>query len=116
MLAKCPCKPGTEDDNEKMLGAWLGFRENIAAQLLFNDCLKKFETSSRHNAIFNMFGGNAIITSSKSSKIVKSQTTQKTITQTPISNYLLDSFIVSNIKKKERAAATAAKKKIKEQM
>lgn len=121
MLTKCPSKPDITDgsDNaEKMLGAWLGFRENIAAQLLFSDCLKKFETSSRRSAMLNMFGGNAVITSTKST--IKSTTKQtvksKTITQTPISGFLLDSFIVSNIKKNERATATAAKKKIKEQM
>ena len=121
MLTKCPCKPDIMDgsDNaEKMLGAWLGFRENIAAQLLFSDCLKKFETSSRHSAIMNMFGGNAVITSTKSTtKTTTKQTVKsKTITQTPISGFLLDSFIVSNIKKNERATATAAKKKIKEQL
>ena len=36
--------------------------------------------------------------------------------QKTISSFLLDSYIVGNIKKKERAAATSAKKKIKEQM
>ena len=121
MLTKCPCKPDIMDGSdsaEKMLGAWLGFRENIAAQLLFSDCLKKFETSSRHSAIMNMFGGNAVITSTKSTtKTTTKQTVKsKTITQTPISGFLLDSFIVSNIKKNERATATAAKKKIKEQL
>jgi hypothetical protein len=113
------------DEAEKMLGAWLGFRENIAAQLLFGDCLKKFESSSRRNAMMNMFGKNAVITTSsytipKSSSRVESvkqpNVKTKTIAQAPISSYLLDSFIVDNMKKKERAAAAAAKKKMKEQM
>jgi len=106
MLAKCP----------KELGAWLAFRENVAAELLFSDCLKKFETSSRHNAIFNMFGGNAVITKSISDAPKNRVTVTSKMIQKPISSYLLDSFIVSNIKKNERIAATAAKKKIKEQV
>jgi len=106
MLAKCP----------KELGAWLAFRENVAAELLFSDCLKKFETSSRHNAIFNMFGGNAVITKSISNAPKNRVTVTSKMIQKPISSYLLDSFIVSNIKKNERLAATAAKKKIKEQV
>jgi len=59
-----------------------------------------------------------VITSTKSStkSTTKQTVTSKTITQTPISGFLLDSFIVGNIKKNERATATAAKKKIKEQM
>ena len=128
MVTKCPSKPDKmdgSDEAEKMLGAWLGFRENIAAQLLFGDCLKKFESSSRRNAMMNMFGKNAVITTSsstipKSSSRVESvkqpNVKTKTIAQAPISSYLLDSFIVDNMKKKERAAAAAAKKKMKEQM
>jgi len=38
----------------------------------------------------------------------------KAVTQKPISNFLLDSWLVDGMKKKERASATAAKKKIKE--
>ena len=117
MVAKCP-KPS----DEKMLEAWLGFRENIAAKLLFGDCLKKFETSSRHNAIYNMFGGAATITQHvKSAQTEKVKMVQKPLSQKPISSFLLDSFIVSNIKKNERAvkakeakAKEAKAKKIKE--
>jgi hypothetical protein len=102
-------------DDEKMLGAWLGFRENIAAQLLFGDCLKKFENNSRRSALVTMFGSNLTIkpnTTTKSS--IKTPKIQKQITQTPISNYLLDTFLVSTIRKNERASSIAAKKKIKE--
>jgi DNA polymerase elongation subunit (family B) len=128
MVTKCPPKPSImdgSDETEKMLGSWLGFRENIAAQLLFGDCLKRFENTSRQNAIMNMFGGKATIIKSTSTTKVSTKVEAnikqpnvktKTIAQAPISSYLLDSFIVSNIKKKERAAATAAKKKMKEQM
>jgi len=116
MVLKCPDKPIIDD--EKMLGAWLGFRENIAAQLLFGDCLKKFENNSRRSALATMFGSNLTIkpntpnTTTKSS--IKTPKIQKQITQTPISNYLLDTFLVSTIRKNERASSIAAKKKIKE--
>ena len=106
MLDKCPQKSNID--------VWLGFRENVAAQLLFSDCLKKFEKSSRHNAIYNMFGSNTVITTTKNDKVAQVPKVQKPLSQKPISSFLLDSFIVSNIKKNERASATAAKKKIKE--
>jgi len=131
MTAKCPAKPTIMDGSleaDKMLDLWLGFRENIAAQLLFSECLKRFENTSRRNAIYNMFGKNVKVTKS-TSLLSKSQnqivtppvastrgkpkvapTTQKTI-----SSFVMDSFIVDNIRKKERAIATAAKKKLKEQ-
>ena len=74
-----------------------------------------------------MFGGNIKIVSTPSTKLSKntiekpppSETTpvkSKITTQKTISSYLLDSFIVDNIKKKdkERESAVIAKKKIKE--
>jgi hypothetical protein len=130
MVTKCPPKPDSMDgslETEKMMDSWLAFRENIAAQLLFDECLKKFDSASRRNAIINMFGKNAVITTSSStvmkatpktsSVIVKQPATKaKPVVQATMSNYLLDSFLVDKMKKKERAAATAAKKKMKEQM
>lgn len=121
MLAKCPSKPDNMDGSieaEKMLDAWLGFREGVAAQLLFSDCLKKFDNASRKNAIMNMFGGAAVITSTKPTTRITSNASapaKKATVQMTMSSFLLDSMIVGNIKKKERAAATAAKKKMKEQ-
>lgn len=125
MMAKCPPKPDSMDGSleaDKMLDSWLGFRENIAAQLLFSDCLKKFEGASRRNAIANMFGASAIVTTSKSTvpSKPKNEVIAKAIpksggVQMTMSSFLLDSMIVGNIKKNERKAATAAKKKIKEQ-
>jgi hypothetical protein len=104
---------------DKMLDSWLGFRENIAAQLLFSDCLKKFENASRKNAIMNMFGGAAVVRTQTSYVPAKSKPKNEVITkpavQMTMSSFLLDSMIVGNIKKKERAAASAAKKKMKEQ-
>jgi hypothetical protein len=121
MLQKCPVKPDIMDA-DKMLDSWLGFRENIAAQLLFSDCLKRFENSSRRNAIMNMFGNKTTITTSKSTvpnKVSlemshKPLETPKQTIQVTMSSFLLDTMIVNNIKKKERASAAAAKKKLKE--
>ena len=122
MVVKCPPKPDKMDGSleaEKMLDSWLGFRENVAAELLFSDCLKKFQGASRRNAIMNMFGGAAVVKPSTSYVPVKAKPKNEVITkpavQMTMSSFLLDSMIVGNIKKKERAAATAAKKKLKEQ-
>jgi hypothetical protein len=128
MLNKCPLKPDVMDGSleaDKMLDSWLGFRENIAAQLLFSDCLKKFESSSRRNAIINMFSNKVTLTPAKTCVSIKSKptvdtsitkTTSKPLVQITMSSFLLDTMIVDNMKKKERAAATAAKKKLKEQI
>jgi DNA polymerase elongation subunit (family B) len=129
LIAKCPPKPDRMDGSleaDKMLDSWLAFRENVAAQLLFSDCLKKFENSSRRNALINMFGAKAVVTTARSTiitsspkaknEVVNKESPQKPIIQKTISSFLLDSFIVDNMKKKERAAATAAKKKMKEQL
>lgn len=130
LIAKCPPKPREMDgslETEKMLDAWLGFREGVAAQLLFSECLKKFQLTNSRNAIMNMFGGAAIITTTRSTipkPVVNTNTNtvqkktvtteNKTTVQTTMSSYMLDSMILGGIKKKERAAATMAKKKIKE--
>jgi DNA polymerase elongation subunit (family B) len=123
MLQKCPLKPERMDGSleaDKMLDSWLEFREGIAAQLLFTDCLKRFESASRKNAIMNMFGGTTVLKPSISSIPLKPKPKNEVITKSPfqmtMSSFLLDTMIVGNIKKKERAAATAAKKKIKEQV
>jgi hypothetical protein len=105
MIKGCPS--ATED-----LDKYLAFREAKAAELLFSDCLKRFETASKRSAMASMFGGNAIITPITRSKVSTSQVsiahsstkTSSAVVQPSISNYLLDSFLVSNIKKKERAA------------
>lgn len=135
MLDKCPSRPDMtdwSDDAEKRLDAWLGFRENKAAELLFSECLKKFESASRRAAVFSMFGGNVKITSTPSKPKTTTATTATTVTantgnktsnsssasnakQKTISSFLLDSYIVDSMKKKERAASAAAKKKLKEQ-
>ena len=105
MIVKCP--------DMSNLDGWLGFRENVATQLLFSDCLKKFETSSRHNAIYTLFKGNAVIESVTIKNEPKPIKRPKVSKQTQISSFLYDSMIVNDIKK-ERMAATAAKKRLKE--
>ena len=57
------CPTAAED-----LDRYLGFREARAAELLFSDCLKRFETASKRSAMATMFGGNAIITPMTRSK------------------------------------------------
>jgi len=128
MMEKCPERPDMSDWSdmaEKKLDAWLGFRENCAAKLLFSDCLKRFETTSRHSAIINMFGGNVTIIPSQKvvqpPKSIPLRTTMKVLQGAPpqavsvkpaqktISSYLMDSMIVDNIKKKERAKKKEAK-------
>jgi len=120
------CPTAAED-----LDRYLGFREARAAELLFSDCLKRFETASKRSAMATMFGGNAIITPMTRSKtaVIAAPTSSKAASatapkaapltapkvavQSSISNYLLDSFLVSNIRKKERQAK---KKKLEEKL
>ena len=125
LIQGCPSKPDIMDGSleaDKMLDGWLGFREAVAARLLFGDCLKKFETSSRRSAIVNMFGSGAIIRTSGTNTAVKrspkleSAIKQPVIIQKTISSFLLDKMIIGDIKKKEKATAAkvAASKKAKD--
>ncbi len=139
IMQKCPPYPTadlSEDDWDKAMGNYLSWREAQAAKLLFSDCLRRFETASRRNAMANFFGPKTqlVITESvkkSPSKITTTATATATATtqkntvttssvtksggiQTTMSNYLLDSMLVDNIKKKERAAKAAATKKIKQ--
>jgi hypothetical protein len=106
------------------LDTFLAMRESAAATLLFSDCLKKLDTSSRRSAVFNMFGGNVSILSSQTTietnrKPTSKPTpsilpTPKNTKQTTMSSFLLDSFVVDNIKKKERTKSAHDKKAKKE--
>lgn len=107
--------PSLKDD----LDRYLTFREGKAAQLLFQDCLKRFHVTSTRNAVMQMFGGKVVVTAKTSKPAVGKPTVGKTdtvlapaakkITQTTMSSFLFDSFLVDNIKKKERAAAKKKK-------
>jgi hypothetical protein len=129
MIRNCPAV--TED-----LDKYLAFREAKAAELLFSDCLRRFEKSSTRQAITGMFKGSVVIsaaaigkaTSNKASiaknTVTTATTTAKPITrsavkQTTMSSFLLDSMIVDGIKKKNQAKAAAvtraANKKAKEE-
>jgi DNA polymerase elongation subunit (family B) len=113
------CPSAAED-----LDKYLAIREAKAAELLFSDCLKKLDTSSRRSAVLSMFGGKVSITTASAPRMVtipvassskgavqikmsssqSSQSSQKPkSTQTSISSFLIDSYLVDNIKKKERA-------------
>ena len=92
---------------------YLSFREAKASELLFTDCLRRFESTSKKSAMVSMFGSNAIITPFVRAPSIKmidkvqvkqvKQVTQ--VVQKTMSSYLYDSFLVDNIKKKERAKA-----------
>lgn len=119
MMKGCP---KLEEDLDK----YLAFREGKAAQLLFQDCLKRFHVTSTRNAVMQMFGGKAVVTAKSANatsamtsaatsaatrpvtRSASSETKTKT-TQTTMSSFLFDSFLVDNIKKKERAAAKKKK-------
>jgi hypothetical protein len=111
MMKGCP---SLKDD----LDRYLAFREGKAAQLLFQDCLKRYHVTSTRSAVMQMFGGKAVVTAKAAAKPAVGQlATGKTetavpvkkITQTTMSSFLFDSFLVDNIKKKERAAAKKKK-------
>jgi DNA polymerase elongation subunit (family B) len=112
MMKGCP---SLKDD----LDRYLTFREGKAAQLLFQDCLKRFHVTSTRNAVMQMFGGKAVVTAKTTKPSVGKPTveteatavapTAKKITQTTMSSFLFDSFLVDSIKKKERAAAKKKK-------
>jgi DNA polymerase elongation subunit (family B) len=109
MVRGCPTV--TED-----LDKYLAFREAKAADLLFSDCLKRFEKASTRQAITTMFGGNAVIRSSASRNTVHTASSAPSIakpvtrssTQTTMSSFLLDSKLVEDGDKKRRAAKAAA--------
>ena len=109
MVRGCPTV--TED-----LDKYLAFREAKAAELLFSDCLKRFEKASTRQAITTMFGGNAVIRSSVSRNTVHTASSDALIakpitrssTQTTMSSFLLDSKLVEDGDKKRRAAKAAA--------
>ena len=103
---------------------YLAFREAKAAELLFQDCLKRFHVTSTRTAVMHMFGTNTIITPSLTNAATKAaktadKPTTKTIntatkTQTTMSSFLLDSFLVDTMKKKERAKKKEEEAKAKE--
>jgi hypothetical protein len=111
--------PSLKDD----LDRYLTFREGKAAQLLFQDCLKRYHVTSTRSAVMQMFGGKAVVTAKASAKptvgntevavtrpVTRSVSTATTkTTQTTMSSFLFDSFLVDNIKKKERAMAKKKK-------
>ena len=133
----------------KDLDKYLGFREGKAADLLFTDCLRRFENVAKRSAMVSMFGGRctASLTSTASSSTASSLKRTNVVAdaasaiigltnvgltnvesvsaasksdekekekpvkqvQKKISGFLLDSLIVSGIKKKDREKAKELK-------
>jgi DNA polymerase delta subunit 1 len=112
-VAKCP-------PMEK-LDAYLGFREAKAAEVLFTDCLRRFNTSATRTAFTSMFSKGVITKKNETtdSSVVRTNVVASAtmgivgirtqITQTKMSSFLLDSFIVNKIKKKDAKHAKDAK-------
>lgn len=112
MVKGCP----TMDED---LDKYLAFRESKAAELLFSECLKRFEKMSQRSAMIGMFGSNVVITPTTRTSFAKMESEEKkkdeirmisstaaaskNTVQRTMSNYMLDSFLVDNIKKKDRA-------------
>ena len=107
------CPTAAED-----LDRYLSFREAKAAQLLFSDCLKRFEKASTRTAIASMFGGKAVIVQAKEKVEKKEASTAaatrtnpvRSATQRTMSSYMYDSMVVDSINKKQRAERAAKKK------
>jgi DNA polymerase elongation subunit (family B) len=121
MVKGCP----TMDED---LDKYLAFRESKAAELLFSECLKRFEKMSQRSAMMGMFGSKAVITPATRTSLVKiaseekkkdeirmvssTAAASKNTVQRTMSNYMLDSFLVDNIKKKDRAKKKETQAKI----
>jgi hypothetical protein len=107
------CPTAAED-----LDRYLSFREAKAAQLLFSDCLKRFEKASTRTALTSMFGGKAVITTAAKEKtkaataaVAPSRTNPvRSATQRMMSSYMYDSMVVDSINKKQRAERAAKRK------
>jgi DNA polymerase elongation subunit (family B) len=123
------CPTASED-----LDRYLTFRERVAAELLFHECLHsdsivKMESDHKKSLVrsgfTSLFGKNVVIAPakpvSKSSVVqeplnrptTRSTTAQTKVVQTTMSNFMLDSMLMQNVAKKQRAVAAAAKKKVK---
>jgi DNA polymerase elongation subunit (family B) len=106
------------------LDKYLLFREAKAAELLFSDCLRRHDNSSKKTAFMNMFGGKATITPSNTihttniiSKSASSTTLPSIISisedssrstksenqvQLTMSNFILDSYLMKQVDKSKK--------------
>jgi len=109
------CPTAAED-----LDKYLAIREAKAADLLFSDCLKKLDASSRRSAVVNMFSGRATVTTTVRMSVPKPNTLASTATsvkpkatiQTTMSNYMMDAYLLESMKKKAKAKTDAEKKAV----
>lgn len=119
MMAGCP---SIQED----LDRYLAHRENKAAELLFGESIRQIDRINQRNAMMGMFRTSMATIAAPKEKPVKSSTTTNMVTrsatigkntvQQTMSSFLLDSMLVDDIKKKNRANAKkkAEEKEIKE--
>jgi len=105
------------------LDKYLAIREAKAADLLFSDCLRKLDASSRRSAVVNMFGGRAIVTTAAKTSVSNPITLviedgkvtvakPKATVQTTMSSYMMDAYLLEGMKKNTKAKAAAEKKAV----
>lgn len=113
MLNSCPL------DAEKAIS----YREQKAAELLFSECLQRFDLANRRVAMTNFFGVKTELRPVVSTVKTRSMTNSVAENLAPakpkpvqktISSFLYDSYLVETMNKKKREATAAAKKKAKE--
>ena len=121
------------------LDKYLAFREAKAAELLFTDCLRQFETTSKHCAMRSMFGINAVITTTKKAgKVINvgtplsvtsvsktsvskpdaasaSAASKSSVIQTKMSSFMLESHLLTEMKQQKQAKAAKAARALKNQ-
>ena len=104
-LAHCP------SDRDKAI-TW---RENVAAGLLFGDALGQCSAADKASFFTKYFGGAKKLVAAdevRGATMKKSPAsaprTRSTAQQQPLSNYVLDSFLIDNMKKEAAAAGSAA--------
>jgi hypothetical protein len=93
----------------------LAHRENKAAELLFAESLKQIDRINQRHAMAGMFRTSTVTIAPPKEKPVRSAATTNMVTRSAVvgkntvqqtmSSFLLDSMIVDEIKKKNRATA-----------
>jgi hypothetical protein len=107
------------EDPEKRL-AWA---EDQAAQILFNECLQRCNTSDKKAFITKFFGTPATVVDMKVKKaaagegntVITVSSSSKKPAQGSIDNYMFDKFLLKGLKDKEKKDAKAAKAAAEEQ-
>jgi DNA polymerase elongation subunit (family B) len=110
LLAGCP--------PVEQLDRYLGFREGKAAELLFTECLRRFDASSKRTAVASMFGGKCVTIAPHTPRVPQMNMASQAAAeiapkgksvQRKISGFLLDSHIVKTTQKQRAKEAKEAK-------